>query len=286
MQTFGVSTALLTPFTETGAIDTDRLGKHSMYVLDHGADGVTLFGTTGEGASIALDERAAGIEALLAAGVAPERIVLGIAANSVSDAVGQVAEGRRYGVNDFLLLPPFYFKNPSDAGLLDWHMQLFQKSDGGARFILYHIPQVSGVGLPVRLVGQLVAAAGDRIRAIKDSSGSWENAQALLALDTVTVLVGDERILHKAVAMGAGGAITGMANLYPERMKRIVETAQEDSALSEEVGRIVSVPVVAALKAVLATRSNDPAWERIRAPLNPLGADERAFVLGSDEKAA
>ena len=137
-----------------------------------------------------------------------------------------MAEGRHYGVADFLLLPPFYFKDPSDAALLDWHMQLFQSTDVSARFILYHIPQVSGVGLPVHLVGQLVAAAKDRIRAIKDSSGNWENAQALLSLDSVTVLVGDERILHKAVANGAGGAITGMANLYPERMKRIVRAYQ------------------------------------------------------------
>ena len=242
MQAFGVSTALLTPFAESGEIDAARLCAHATSVLENGADSITLFGTTGEGASIGMEERASGIDALLAIGVPAKKIVLGIAANSVSDASRQVAEGRRRGVTDFLLLPPFYFKAPSDAGLFDWHMQLFRSSDCDTRFILYHIPQVSGVGIPVRLVGQLVAAANEKILAIKDSSGSWENAQALLSLDTVTVLVGDERILHKAVASGAGGAITGMANLYPDRMKRIVETAQEDTDLSEEVSRIVSVP--------------------------------------------
>ena len=286
MQTFGISTALLTPFAQTGEIDTARLCLHSASVLENGADSITLFGTTGEGASIGIDERASGIEALLATGIPADRIVLGIAANSVSDAARQVAEGLRYGVADFLLLPPFYFKSPSDAGLLDWHMQLFQCSDAAAKFILYHIPQVSGVGLPVQLVGQLAAVAKDRIRAIKDSSGNWENAQALLSLDSVTVLVGDERILHKAIASGAGGAITGMANLYPERMKRILETAQEDTLLCEEVSRIVSVPVIAALKAVLATRMNDPAWERIRAPLSPLCDETRAMVLGSEGRVA
>jgi len=286
MRTFGVSSAMLTPFSESGEIDTARLCTHSLSVIKNGADSVTLFGTTGEGASIGMEERATGIEALLVTGVAARKIVLGIAANSVSDASRQVAEGRRYGVTDFLLMPPFYFQAPSDAGLLDWHMQLFQRSDAAAKFILYHIPQVSGVGLPVHLVGRMVGMAKERIRAIKDSSGSWDNARSLLALKTVLVLVGDERILHKAVAIGAVGAISGMANLYPDRIKRIVETAREDAALTAEVSRILSVPVVSGLKAVLATHRNDPEWERIRAPLTPLGNKARAFVLGSGEKVA
>jgi 4-hydroxy-tetrahydrodipicolinate synthase len=286
MHKFGVSTAMLTPFLQSGEIDTARLCAHAITVLKNGADSVTLFGTTGEGASIGMEERAAAIAALLAAGCPPEKIVLGVAANSIADASRQVAEGRHFGVTDFLLLPPFYFKAPSDAGLFDWHMQLLQRTDTGARFILYHIPQVSGVGLPVHLVGRIVAAGKDRVRAIKDSSGSWDNARSLLGLGTVTVLVGDERLLHKAVTIGAGGAITGMANLYPERMKRIVESAREDVALSAEVARIVSVPVVAALKAVLATRMDDPNWERIRAPLRPLEGEARALVLGSGKEVA
>lgn len=286
MQKFGVSTAMLTPFAEDGAIDTSRLCAHALSMLKNGADSVTLFGTTGEGASIGTEERAPVIEALLAAGCLAEKVVLGIAANSIPDAARQVAEGRRFGVTDFLLLPPFYFKAPSDDGLFEWHMELFRQSDADARFILYHIPQVSGVGLPVPLVGRMVAAAADRVLAIKDSSGSWDNAQALLALDSVTVLVGDERLLHRAVALGAGGAITGMANLYPERMKRIVETAQEDTALSAEVSRIVSVPVNAALKAVLSARTNDPEWDRLRHPLASLDEAQRTLVLGADEKVA
>ncbi|NND18518.1 MAG: dihydrodipicolinate synthase family protein [Silicimonas sp.] len=286
MRKFGVSTALLTPFSGNGDIDTDRLGSHAINVLENGADSVTLFGTTGEGASIGMSERAAGIEALLTASCPAEKIILGIAANSVADAAQQVSEGRHYGISSYLLLPPFYFKGISDAGLFNWHLQLFQMTDPAANFILYHIPQVAGVGLTVSLVNRLAAAANGRVRAIKDSSGDWENARSLLALGSVPVLVGDERILHKAVAKGASGAITGMANLYPARMKRIVETATEDRVLSEEVTRIVSVPVVAALKTVLATRLGDTEWERLRAPLTSLGSDARALVLGSSAKVA
>lgn len=281
MAKFGLSVALLTPFAQNGQIDAARLGSHARTMLLDGADGVTLFGTTGEGASIAAQERITGIQALLAAGCPAAKVVLGICATSVGDAASQIAEGRRHGITEFLLLPPFYFKGSSDDGLFDWHVSLLEGTEPDTRFILYHIPQVSGVGIPVDLVGRLAAAAPGRVHAIKDSSGSWDNARALLELGVLTVLVGDERLLHRAMAHGAGGAISGMANLYPARMKRIVDTATEDRALSAEVTRVVSGPVIPALKAIMAQRSGDAGWERLRPPLMRLDAVARSAVLSS-----
>ena len=286
MERFGVSTALLTPFTSDGSIDRATLGAHARDVLSRGANSVTLFGTTGEGASIARSERADGIAALLSAGCQPDQIVLGICATAVADTVDQVEEGMHHGIRDFLLLPPFYFKGNGDQGLYDWHMQVLDRTDPQARFILYHIPQVTGVGLTVDLVGRLAAAAPGRLIAIKDSSGDWDNAKALLDQGALQVLVGDERVLHKAMALGAGGAITGMANLYPERMKRLVETATEDPALSAEVTRIVSVPVIPALKAIMASRKDRPDWENLRAPLMALDDEGRARIFHAAQQVA
>lgn len=279
MEKFGLSVALLTPFRDDGAIDAAALGAHGRSVLDGGADGVTLFGTCGEGASIAASERAGGIEALLAAGCPAERITLGIAATAVGDAAAEVAEGLAHGITRFLVLPPYYFKGCADAGLFDWHTRLMQATDPKARFILYHIPQVSGVGLPVHLVNRLFTTARGRVVAIKDSSGDWDNARALLALGTVPVLVGDERLLARAMTIGAAGSICGMGNFYPERMKRIVETGREDAALNDEIARIVEVPVIPAFKAMLAERRREAAWDRIRPPLMPLSAEQRKHIL-------
>lgn len=286
MDRLGISTALLTPFTVDGAIDHALMAAHALRVVSGGADGVTLFGTTGEGASIGRDERAPAIDAVLAGGLPAEKIVLGIAANTVQDAAQMVAEGMARGIADYLLLPPFYFKGCSDQGLFDWHAELFRVTDPGSRFILYHIPQVSGVALSVDLVGRLAVAAPTRVRAIKDSSGSWENAEALLKQGALSVLIGDERVLHRAAAMGCGGSINGMSNLYPERMKRLFETATEDTALSEEVTRIVSVPVVAALKAKIAEQTGNPGWNRLRPPLTALSEAQRAALMTAGKAVA
>lgn len=283
MDKFGISTALLTPFAEDGTINWSVLGKHARHVLTGGADSVTLFGTTGEGASIGRAERPLGIEALINAGCPRDSIILGVCANSLDDAVDQIHAGTEQGIRDYLLLPPFYFKGCTDDGLFQWHKQLFARTDTQTRFILYNIPQVSGVPLSAELVARLCASVPARIRAIKDSSGDWDNAVELLEQNPTQVLIGDERLLHRAVAMGAGGAISGMANLYPERMQQIVKTASEDVALSSEVARIVSVPVVAALKAVLAERNGEAAWERVRPPLTTLDSDARAMVVEAGE---
>lgn len=278
MERFGIYAALLTPFAENGEIDTDLLVRHTLSLLADGAEGVALYGTTGEGASLGRQERLRGIKAFADAGVPRDKIVLGVCATSVEDAAEQVSEGLAHGIEDFLLLPPFYFKGCDDAGLYDWHAGLFARCEDRARFILYHIPQVTGVPLSVDLVSRLVAAFPTRIRAIKDSSGDWDNAQALLGLKSLPVLVGDERLLHRAAALGGAGAISGVANLYPDRLKRLFDTATEDSALSQEVTRIVSVPVIPALKAIITDRTKEPAWERLRAPLVPLDATQRAVV--------
>jgi 4-hydroxy-tetrahydrodipicolinate synthase len=272
MARFGISVALLTPFRADGALDTVMLGDHARNMMDAGVDGVTLFGTTGEGASVGLAERRLGIDALIAKGIDPARIVLGVYGTAVEDVAAQVEQGRASDITQFLLPPPFYFGDVSDDGLFNWFSEMFGATDAQTRFILYHIPQVTRVPLSIDLVHRIVAKFADRVAAIKDSSGVWDNAKTLLEHNKLPVLTGDERLLHRAVAMGGAGSICGMANLYPKRMLRIFETGQEDPALSAEVNYVVSHPVMATLKALMAKATNNPEWERLRAPMTPLAS--------------
>ena len=179
----------------------------------------------------------------------------------------------------FLLLPPFYFPGPTDAGLYDWHAQLFAAADPRAQFILYHIPQVTAVPLTFDLVMGLRAAFPDRVIAIKDSSGNWENGRRLLESGKIPVMIGDERLLHKALAMGAVGSICGMANLHPARLRALFDTHAEDTALSHEVDVIVARPVIPALKLIMARRTGHAGWERMRPPLAALRDVQRAEIL-------
>lgn len=269
---------MLTPFHNDGSLNMDLFCAHAKAMLGRGASGVTLFGTTGEGASIGLHERTDAISAMIASGVPRNVMTLGVCASAIADAQLQVEQGIALGVTQFLLLPPFYFKGSEDQGLYDWHAQLFALADPRAKFILYHIPQVTQVPLSVELVLRLCADFPDRIMAIKDSAGQWDNTKALLDAGTIPVLVGDERLLHKAAAMGGAGSICGMANLHTERMRRLFDTHDEDADLSSMVSLIVSVPVIPALKQVMVAMTGDASWANLRAPFRPLSSADSAAI--------
>ena len=269
---------MLTPFHDDDSLNIDLFCAHAKAMLERGAAGVTLFGTTGEGASIGLHERADAVSAMIASGVPGNVITLGVCASAIADAVLQIEQGVVLGVTQALLLPPFYFKGCEDQGLYDWHAQLFALADPRAKFILYHIPQVTQVPLSVELVLRLYADFSDRIMAIKDSAGQWDHTRALLDAAAIPVLVGDERLLHKAAAMGGAGSICGMANLHTERMVRVFNTHVEDADLSGRVSVIVSVPVIPALKQVMAAITGDASWANLRAPFRPLSSADSAVI--------
>lgn len=276
---FGISTALLTPFHDDGRINLALFCQHANHLLRNGPTGVTLFGTTGEGASIGLEERQTAIRAMLESGVAADQITLGLCASAISDVATQVRQGIALGITRFLLLPPFYFKDLNEDGLFDWHAQLFEVSESSARFILYHIPQITQVPLSFDLILRLREEFPNRVIALKDSAGKWDDTRAVLESGKIPVLVGDERLLQKAVGMGGAGSICGMANLYPARLHRLFENQEPDPGLSSDVDLIVSYPVIPALKQAMVVITGNPDWGHLRAPLRPLGPQGSAEIM-------
>jgi 4-hydroxy-tetrahydrodipicolinate synthase len=146
---FGLSVALATPFAEDRSIDLPRLVAHARQSLADGCTSVTVFGTTGEGASLGQNDRQRALGALAGAGIDPRtQLVVGIAASSVEDAIAQGRAGLMLGCPSFLLAPPFYFKGAGDEGLFDWIAAVLTGlGPKASNVILYHIPQVTAVGL-------------------------------------------------------------------------------------------------------------------------------------------
>lgn len=264
---FGVSAALVTPFGEDGAAEPDRAAAHAWKVIDAGADGITLFGTTGEGASIGAADREAILYAILDAGVALERITACVCATSVEEAEAQARLSLRRGVRRLLLTPPFYFKGVSDDALFAWFSTLIRRMDGEPEIILYHIPQVTQVPLSLALIRRLKEAFGEVVFGVKDSSGDWENARALLPFDDLVVLIGDERLLARAAPLGGAGAISGMANLVPGILSRTIHEGVGDGRLDALVDEVVRHPVTPLVKALVGELTGEPGWRHVRPPL-------------------
>jgi 4-hydroxy-tetrahydrodipicolinate synthase len=282
---FGLSAALITPFRADGLVDLPRLLHHAKYVLDQGCDTVTLFGTTGEGFSIGMRERAAMIGAVLAGGVEANKLNAGVTATTVTDAVEQSRLALDFGASGLLLAPPFYFKGPDEDGLFSWFSDVIEGIGGDARgVILYHIPGQTAVTVSVALVDRLKQAFPGVITAVKDSSGDSATAEAFLAAHgELAILVGDERQLAGAMRKGAQGSICGLANIAPRLLRDVIHEARNNPLIVPLVDLIVSYPVMPAVKALVAHIHGDNEYARMRAPLVDLPQKDRAALVSAYE---
>jgi 4-hydroxy-tetrahydrodipicolinate synthase len=274
---FGLSCALASPFQDDGSIDYRLLVTHARSCLDAGCSSVTVFGTTGEGASVSLAERAKMVGALLSAGIDPRtELIGGIASTSIGDAVEQIRILRDSGCSRILLPPPFYFKGVPEEGLYDWFARVLEKiADSLFGAILYHIPSVTQAPLSVGLVSRLRATFPALVIGVKDSGGDWSFTESLLrAHADLSILIGDERHLAAAVRLGAKGAISGLANLFPAVLLPLIERGKDDSRVTDLVTAILRYPVTPAVKALLAHRSGNNRWLKVRPPLVRLSEEE------------
>ena len=274
---FGLAVALATPFAADGSIDMARLTRHAQWCLANGCRRVTLFGTTGEGASIDDSEREAVWQALAESKVSGSQLVGGVAASTLASALRQTEQAYAHGAHAVLLPPPFYFKGVDDEGLFRWFATLIERLGGKARdLLLYNIPSVTSVALSLPLVARLAEAFPGVITGVKDSSGDWPYTEALLAAHAkdLQILVGDERHLARAVRSGGAGAISGMANVFPDRLPALADQGKEDPKLLGLVDEICRLPVTAAVKTLVTLRTGDQGWAHVRPPLSatPEGA--------------
>lgn len=275
LERFGLSCAIATPFGSAGNIDLARLTRHAQWCLAEGCDSVTLFGTTGEGFSLSLNERGEVLEAFRQAGFDMRRqVCAGIMATSVEEAAAQAAKALSSNVKALLLAPPFYLKGVGDDGVFAWHSALFDALGDKARdVILYHLPYHTGVAITLDLIERLRAAFPSVICGVKDSAGEWHHTEQLLARHgDVAILVGDERHLARAVRQGGQGSICGIANAQAELLRPMVHEGREEPRINKLVELVLSLPVLPAIKGLVAHRTGDTGWLDVRPPLVPLTA--------------
>lgn len=286
----GVYAAAITPLNEDGSPDLDLLPAYLDFLARRGLHGVLLLGTTGEGPSFAPEERRALWES--ATEVRQKhpafRLMAGTGTPSLTEtiALNQAAFG--LGCEAVVVLPPYYYRNAGDDGLFAWYAEVIEKSVPGDRLLLgYHIPAVSGVGLSLSLLERLAAAYPNRFGGLKDSSGDLEHAKTLAArLKGKLVLVGNDKLLAPALAGGASGGITALANLEAPVLRAIWDAhlAGEDTAPRQaELDRRRAVmdshpPATAFLKAMLHEEHGFPRWP-LRPPLRAFTADETRAAL-------
>lgn len=269
---FGLGCAITTPVSPEGALDLARFTKHALNCLDSGCESLTLFGTTGEGTSFGIAPRQAAFAAFAAAGIDPtQKLLSGVMALSDEDSAAQAEVALAAGCRGLLIAPPSYFRAVDEDSLFTWYARVLGPLQGRTKAYLYHIPQMTGVGISVAMVGRLRQAFPGLVAGVKDSSGNWDNTAALLDQHRdLQILVGDERLLARAVRAGGSGTICGVSNVAPQILLAAAKTGQDDARIAPLVDAILAHPVTPAVKALVAHRYGDMGWLPTRAPLPAL----------------
>lgn len=277
---FGLSVALATAFDEGGKIDYDETISHAKRCLENGCDSVTLLGTTAEAASVAREERDHLLRSLTSASVSGNQLVMGILATDVSGAVSQIRQSIEFGCSHLLIAPPYYFKQVSDQGIIEWYCKVLESFGSELPVcLLYNLPSQTGVVINSAIVSALRARFGSRIGGVKDSSGDIGSTTALLEdHKDLAILVGDERQLAKAVNSGGQGSICGVANIFPERINKIIKTGTDDKMVVSFVNELSRYPIIPALKYAMSLNQKKPIWQMVRAPLMQLDDKQKYSI--------
>lgn len=292
----GLWPALLLPVSSSGELDTARAMAHAHRMLNAGSDGVTLFGTTGEGPAFTVAERKALLEAMLDTGnnhgaghpIRPDQIIVTITALALGDAIELGRHASRLGVHRQMLMPPFYFNQPRDAGLVEAVSQVVRGiGDDGLKLLLYHFPAMSTFGFSHAAIAELLRRHAGQVAGVKDSSGDLAHAIGLAqAFPALSILVGAEPHVAPVMVQGGSGSINGLANVAPGLMRRVINAPGAVSAadvqlmasLLDLLGAMPDLPFVAVYKTMLAEQTGDDTWLNVRAPLNPLDNTEAQAV--------
>lgn len=287
----GVWSPVLVPMDNDFSIDVDRFLFHARWLLQQGCHGLALFGTTSEANSFSLEERMQLLEAALGAGIDPKQIMVGTGCCALPDSLRLTRHAVDNGCKKVLMLPPFYYKGVSDAGLYRSFAEVIDGiGDDELRVLFYHFPKLSGVPITVGLIELLLADYPGVIAGLKDSSGDWSNTADLIErFPEMCIFPGSERYLLQGLHHGGAGCITATANVNAAGARGVwdawADNAEDLDARDQDMiaARTVieAYPVIPAQKFLLARHRNDPQWQRVRPPLLDLDESQGEELLKS-----
>jgi len=204
MARFGrVLTAMVTPFTTSGALDLEEASRLARWLIENGNDGLVIAGTTGESPTLTHDEQIALIEVVVDSTEAP--VVAGTGSNDTKAAIELTQRATEVGAAGILSVTPYY-NRPSQRGLVAHFTRVAEATD--LPVMLYDIPVRSGRKIETETILEL-ADNQQNIVALKDAAGDPGETASLLAEvpDGFEVYSGDDSLNLALLSLGAVGVV-------------------------------------------------------------------------------
>ncbi len=289
----GIYAAAVSPFKSDGTLDTAKLVAYCQHLTTQGGcDGVAPTGTTGEGNSISFRQKLELAGVFAEAGFDPSKAIFGTGSCATQDAIDLSKAALDAGFPNVLVLPPFYYKNPSDEGLYRYFAQLIETiGDDRLRVYLYHFPQMSATPIPVDVAVRLKKDFGPVVAGLKDSSGDMAQALAFAKATggveaDFDVYPSSESFLFEGLDGGCAGIISGSTNAFANYVQKGRTDGPESEAFAlvkKARATASNYPLMAAMKQMEAWRTGDDSWTRMAPPLVPLSDAQKASLKADVE---
>jgi 4-hydroxy-tetrahydrodipicolinate synthase len=228
----GVLPALITPFTRDNKVDKEGLQQNIEFLIKNGVSGIVPCGTTGESATLSIEEHEKVIEIAIDCSTVP--VVAGTGSNNTTEALELTRSAMDAGADAALLITPYYNK-PNDRGMLAHFKKIANEVD--IPIILYNVPSRTGVNLKPEVVAEL--AKEGNIIGVKEASGNLDQVTRILEMtrdEDFEVISGDDGLTLPIMAIGGAGVISVVANVAPKLMVSMVEAFRKGNM--EEARRL------------------------------------------------
>lgn len=275
----GIYSAALTPINKNFTINKSLFFKNSQRLLSQGIDGLAIFGTTGESNSFSLDEKINAIEYLINSKIDPIQLMPGTGQCSLKDTIKFTRRCSDLKVKAVLVLPPFYYKNVSDEGIVEYYKRLVEEvGDNNLHYILYNIPQLSGVEINFEVIDKLIKKYPNNIVGMKDSTGNIDNMFKMIKyFSEFSLFCGSDTLALKVFKKGGAGAITATSNISSKLLCYIFNNYKKENSiknfhtyqiLQEKIREtLYTHEPISALKAMMTVLYSNEEWNIVNPPL-------------------
>ncbi|MEU5099657.1 4-hydroxy-tetrahydrodipicolinate synthase [Streptomyces sp. NPDC020996] len=253
--------AMITPFTEEGALDLDGAQRLADRLVSGGCDGLVLSGTTGESPTTTDAEKAALVSAVREAVGARASIVAGVGTFDTRHSVELARQAEKAGADGLLVVSPYYSRPPQDA--LEAHFRAVADA-AGVPVVLYDIPGRTGTRIEPETMIRL--AGHPRIVAVKDCSYDFLAAQKVLLCTDLAYYAGCEEHHLALYAVGGAGYISTVANVVPSGLRAVLDTFDAGDAAGAARLQQRATPLIEAMMS-----AGLPGTVTAKALLNELG---------------
>jgi 4-hydroxy-tetrahydrodipicolinate synthase len=228
----GMLVALVTPF-KNGQVDYRGIERLVDWHIEQGTEGLVPVGTTGESPTVDVAEHQKIVKTVVERSAGRIPVVAGTGGNATAEAIHLTRYAKDVGADGSLQVCPYYNK-PTQEGLYRHFAAIAEAVD--LPMVLYNIPGRTGVSLAPGTIARL--AEVPQVVAVKEATGSMDQASEILAQCDLVVLSGDDSLTLPLMAVGAQGVISVVGNLVPKDMKRLTDAMLAgDVATAQEAHR-------------------------------------------------